>query len=174
MSCKASKSLVHAASLCNLHTLYIVVEYAAAFGVLAEGVLPALTRLVSLDVRSPGGARDGLLGRSGAVLTNLTRLCLLRILGCDSVWPGAPIRCALPSAQLRVIELGGMQPYGFFSNRGPGVWWQPGTGLSCVTDLPADDKPRCHWMYAALDQAHGRRLSRRGRPTVHCRPDGAR
>lgn len=151
VSCKASKSLVHVASLCNLHTLYIVIEYAAAFGVFADGVLPSLTRIVSLDVRSPGGARDGLLGRSGAVLTNLTRLCLLRIQGCDSVWPGAPIRCALPSTQLRVIELGGMQPYGFFSNRGPGVWWQPGTGLSRVTDLLLDaTDPDCELQYSGV------------------------
>ena len=151
VSLRASKSLVHVASLCTLHTLYIFIEYHEPFCVFADGVLPSLTRLVSLDVRSPGGARDGLLGRSaGAVLTNLTRLCLLRIQGCDDVWPGAPIRCALPSTRLRVIELGGMQPYGFFSDRGP--WWQPSsTGLSSVTDLLLDaTDPDCELPYSGV------------------------
>jgi hypothetical protein len=150
VSLRASKSLAHVASLCTLHTLSIFVEYHEPFCVFADRVLPSLTRLMSLDVRTPGGARDGLLGRSaGAVLTNLTRLCLLRIQGCDSEWPGAPIRCALPSTRLRVIELGGMQPYGFFSNRGP--WWQPGTGLSSVTDLLLDaTDPDCELQYIGV------------------------
>jgi hypothetical protein len=142
----AGRSVRFLAELRDLRSLYIFVEYhniAVAFA----GVLPSLTRLTSLDVRTPAAALNNLIGLATRApgsrgLSNLTRLSLLgtSFTRTDDMWPDDHREYDLPSTQLITLELGATQPLRWWTNEG--------AGLSCVTALLLDgtdyNRPSCH------------------------------
>lgn len=134
----AARSVRFMARLGDLRSLYIFVEYCRIFLALRE-VLPSLTCLTSLDVYTPAGACNNLLG-AGRGLGNLTRLCLLgtSFTNTGDVWTDVHSEYELPSTQLRVLKLSATQP----------VHWWSSAGLLSVTELLLDNtdynRPSCH------------------------------
>ncbi len=135
----ATRSVQLMARLGNLRSLYIFIEYYRWFVAFRE-VLPSLTSLTSLDVYTPAGARNNLIGAASRSLGGLTRLCLLgtSFTNTGDVWTDVHSDYELPSTQLRVLKLSATQP----------VHWWSGPGLQSVTELLLDDtdynRPSCH------------------------------
>ena len=137
----ATRSVRLMARLGDLRSLYIFIEYYRWFVAFRE-VLPSLTSLTSLDVYTPAGARNNLIGASSRSLGGLTRLCLLgtSFTNTGDVWTDVHSDYELPSTQLRVLKLSATQPV---------HWWSSTSqGLLCVTELVLDDtdynRPSCH------------------------------
>jgi hypothetical protein len=137
----AVRSVQLMARLCDLRSLYIFIEYYRWF-VAFRGVLPSLTSLTSLDVYTPAGARNNLIGAASRSLGGLTRLCLLctSFTNTGDVWTDVHSDYELPSTQLRVLKLSATQPVHWWSGSAP--------GLQSVTELLLDDtdynRPSCH------------------------------
>jgi hypothetical protein len=135
----ATRSVQLMARLGDLRSLYIFIEYYRWFVAFRE-VLPSLTSLTSLDVYTPAGARNNLIGAASRSLGGLTRLCLLgtSFTNTGDVWTDVHSDYELPSTQLRVLKLSATQP----------VHWWSGPGLQSVTELLLDDtdynRPSCH------------------------------
>lgn len=138
----ATRSVRLMARLGDLRSLYIFIEYYRWFVAFRE-VLPSLTSLTSLDVYTPAGARNNLIGassRSLGCLGGLTRLCLLgtSFTNTGDVWTDVHSDYELPSTQLHVLKLSATQP----------VHWWSGPGLLRVTELVLDNtdynRPSCH------------------------------
>ena len=134
-----TRSVQLMARLGDLRSLYIFIEYYRWF-VAFRAVLPSLTRLTSLDVYTPAGARNNLIGAASRSLGGLTRLCLLgtSFTNTGDVWTDVHSEYELPSTQLRVLKLSATQP----------VHWWSAPGLQSVTELLLDDtdynRPSCH------------------------------
>lgn len=143
----AGRSVRFVAELRDLRSLYIFVEYYLNCVAFAE-VLPSLTRLTSLDVRTPAAALNNLIGLAmhGSGLSNLTRLSLLgtSFTRTNDMWPHDHREYDLPSTQLTTLELGATQPLRWWTNEG--------AGLSCVTALLLDgtdyNHPSCHGLHS--------------------------
>lgn len=143
----AGRSVRFVAELRDLRSLYIFVEYHNICVAFAE-VLPSLTRLTSLDVRTPAAALNNLIGLAmhGSGLSNLTRLSLLgtSFTRTNDMWPHDHREYDLPSTQLTTLELGATQPLRWWTNEG--------AGLSCVTALLLDgtdyNHPSCHGLHS--------------------------
>lgn len=137
----ATRSVRLMARLGDLRSLYIFIEYYRWF-VAFRGVLPSLTSLTSLDVYTPAGARNNLIGAASRSLGGLTRLCLLgtSFTNTGDVWTDVHSEYELPSTQLRVLKLSATQPVHWWSGSAP--------GLQSVTELLLDDtdynRPSCH------------------------------
>jgi hypothetical protein len=135
----ATRSVQLMARLGDLRSLYIFIEYYRWFVAFRE-VLPSLTSLTSLDVYTPAGARNNLIGAASRSLGGLTRLCLLgtSFTNTGDVWTDVHSDYELPSTQLRVLKLSAMQP----------VHWWSGPVIQSVTELLLDDtdynRPSCH------------------------------
>ena len=135
----ATRSVQLMARLGDLRSLYIFIEYYRWFVAFRE-VLPSLTSLTSLDVYTPAGARNNLIGAASRSLGGLTRLCILgtSFTNTGDVWNDVHSDYELPSTQLRVLKLSATQP----------VHWWSGPGLQSVTELLLDDtdynRPSCH------------------------------
>ena len=135
----ATRSVQLMARLGDLRSLYIFIEYYRWFVAFRE-VLPSLTSLTSLDVYTPAGARNNLIGAASRSLGGLTRLCLLdtSFTNTGDVWNDVHSDYELPSTQLRVLKLSATQP----------VHWWSGPGLQSVTELLLDNtdynRPSCH------------------------------
>lgn len=137
----ATRSVRLMARLGDLRSLYIFIEYYRWFVAFRE-VLPSLTSLTSLDVYTPAGARNNLIGAASRSLGGLTRLCLLgtSFTNTGDVWTDVHSDYELPSTQLRVLKLSATQPVHWWSGSAP--------GLQSVTELLLDDtdynRPSCH------------------------------
>ena len=162
----ASRSVRFVAELRDLRSLYIFIDYYRIFAAFSA-VLPSLTRLVSLDVRTPAAALNNLIGPAtqGSGLSNLTRLSLLgtSFTNAGDAWPNNHTPFDLPSTQLITLELGATQPLHWWTNSNSNA------GLSCVTALLLDgtdyNHPSCHGLHSmpalrslSLRRMHARAL----------------
>jgi len=135
----AVRSVRLMARLGDLRSLYIFIEYFRWFLAFRE-VLPSLTRLTSLEVYTPAGARNNLIGTASRSLGCLTRLCLLdtSFTNTGDVWTDVHSDYDLPSTQLHVLKLSATQP----------IHWWSSPGLQSVTELLLDNtdynRPSCH------------------------------